>query len=86
LDKIEEILSLPTDPKSGNVLRAQTACASAAIQAQLRADENRLKVHRSSDVMERLIKIVKEQRRKIPKKSAITETPLADATQVQAEA
>jgi hypothetical protein len=67
LTKIEEILSLPTDSENGNVLRAQTAVAGHAIQTQLRADETRLKVRQSNDVMERLLKIVREQRRKIPR-------------------
>jgi hypothetical protein len=74
LDKIEEILLLPTDSSNGNVLRAQTACAGAAVQLQLRADETRLKVKRSSDVFDRLLKIIRQEKkiirqgqRKIPR-------------------
>jgi hypothetical protein len=74
LDKIEEILRLPTDADNGNILRAQTAVAGHAIQAQLRADETRLKVKRSSDVFDRLLKIIRQEKkiirqgqRKIPR-------------------
>jgi hypothetical protein len=74
MDKIEEILALPTDSTNGNILRAQTAVAGHAIQAQLRADESRLKVRQSSDVLERLLKIIRREKRKItrlPKQIAL---------------
>jgi hypothetical protein len=89
LDKIEEILLLPTDSSNGNVLRAQTACAGAAVQLQLRADETRLKVKRSSDVFDRLLKIIRQEKkiirqgqRKIPRapEQIIPDnTPVAEA-------
>ena len=43
LRKLEQILQLPTDPGDGNLLRAQTAAAGLAVNAQLRADETRMK-------------------------------------------
>jgi hypothetical protein len=81
LDKIEEILKLPTDSRNGNVLRAQTACAASAIQCQLRADETRLKVRRNNDVLERFAKLIREAKKRIPKGSTLPEiTGAAEAT------
>jgi hypothetical protein len=92
LQKLEDILRIPTDHLNGNVLRAQTAAAATAIQAQLRADENRLRIRREGDVLARLIKTIEEERKKLPraprrKRIAQTPTtPAADATQVRSEA
>jgi len=43
LQKLEQILRIPTDQGDGNLLRAQTAAAGLAVNAQLRADETRMK-------------------------------------------
>ena len=43
LQKLDHILRLPTDPGNGNILRAQTTAAAAAVNAQLRADESKMK-------------------------------------------
>jgi hypothetical protein len=43
LQELEQILRMPTDPSDGNLLRAQTAAAGLAVNAQLRADEAMLK-------------------------------------------
>jgi len=43
LQKLEQILRIPTDRGDGNLLRAQTAAAGLAVNAQLRADEIRMK-------------------------------------------
>jgi hypothetical protein len=43
LEKMTQILKIPTDRGDGNLLRAQTAAAGVAVNAQLRADETRLK-------------------------------------------
>ena len=63
LQVLEEILALPIDPQSGNILRAKTAAAGTVIQAQLRADETRLRMSRPSDTLDRLLKILNKQRR-----------------------
>jgi hypothetical protein len=42
LQKLEQVLRIPTDRGDGNLLRAQTAVAGIAVNAQLRADETRL--------------------------------------------
>jgi hypothetical protein len=52
LEKMTQILRIPTDRRDGNLLRAQTAAAGIAVNAQLRADETRMKQVRSRDVME----------------------------------
>src|SRR6516165_5836342 len=43
LQKLEQILRIPTDRGDGNLLRAQTAAAGLAVNAQLRADQARMK-------------------------------------------
>ena len=54
LQKLEQILRIPTDRGDGNLLRAQTAAAGLAVNAQLRADETRMKQVPCRDVMERI--------------------------------
>ena len=65
LQKLEQILRIPTDRGDGNLLRAQTAAAGLAVNAQLRADETRLKQVRSRDIMERIIAMMKEEEAKL---------------------
>jgi hypothetical protein len=65
LQKLEQILRIPTDRGDGNLLRAQTAAAGLAVNAQLRADETRLKQVRSRDIMERIIAMMKEEEAKM---------------------
>jgi hypothetical protein len=64
LDKLEEILRLPTDCTDGNLLRAQTAAAATALHSQLKADETRLRQKSQGDVLERLIKAIAEEKRR----------------------
>jgi hypothetical protein len=61
LQKLEQILRIPTDRGDGNLLRAQSAAAAIAINTQMRADETRLKQVRSRDIMERIIEMMKEE-------------------------
>ena len=65
LQKLDQILRIPTDRGDGNLLRAQTAAAGIAVNAQLRADETRLKQVRRGDIMERLIAMMKEEKAKM---------------------
>jgi hypothetical protein len=65
LQKLEQILRIPTDPGDGNILRAQTAAAGLAVNAQLRVDEAKLKQARRGDVMERILAMMKEERAKL---------------------
>ena len=61
LQKLEQILRIPTDRGDGNLLRAQTAAAGLAVNAQLRADQARMKQVRGRDIMERIIAMMKEE-------------------------
>ena len=63
LQKLEQILRIPTDRSDGNLLRAQTAAAGLVVNAQLRADENRLR-HRAVDRLPELLERVAEVERK----------------------
>jgi hypothetical protein len=65
LQKLEQILRIPTDRGDGNLLRAQTAAAGLAVNVQMRVDEARLKQVRGKDVMERLIAMMKEEKAKM---------------------
>jgi hypothetical protein len=65
LEKMTQILKIPTDPGDGNLLRAQTAAAGLAVNAQLRADQARMKQVRGRDIMERIIAMMKEEEAKL---------------------
>ena len=65
LQKLEQILRLPTDRGDGNLLRAQTAAAGLAVNAQLRADETRMKQVPRRDVMERILAMIAEEKAKM---------------------
>jgi hypothetical protein len=65
LQKLEQILRIPTDRGDGNLLRAQTAAAGLAVNAQLRADETRMKQVRRGDMMERILAMLKEEQAKL---------------------
>jgi hypothetical protein len=65
LQKLEQILRIPTDRGDGNLLRAQTAAAGLAVNAQLRADEAKLKQARGGDIMERIMVMLKEEKAKL---------------------
>ena len=65
LKKIGQILRLPTDVNNGNILRAQTTAAATAVNAQLRADETKMKQAQRGDALERLLKIMKREEAKL---------------------
>jgi hypothetical protein len=65
LQKLDHILRLPTDPGNGNILRAQTTAAATAVNAQLRADETKLKQVQKGDIIARLLEIMEVERAKI---------------------
>jgi len=54
-----------TDPSNGNVLRAQTTAAATAVNAQLRADETKMRQVQKADVMARLLEIMKVEQAKL---------------------
>jgi hypothetical protein len=65
LQKLDHILRLPTDPGNGNILRAQTTAAATAVNAQLRADETKLKQVRKADFMPRLLELIEIEAAKL---------------------
>jgi hypothetical protein len=65
LQKLNHILRLPTDPGNGNILRAQTTAAATAVNAQLRADETKMKQVQKGDVIARLLEIMEVERAKL---------------------
>jgi hypothetical protein len=62
LKKLKTILTHRTDFTDGNLLRAQTAAASTAIHAQLKADETRLRQKTQGDVLERLLRAIEVEK------------------------
>jgi hypothetical protein len=65
LQKLDQILRLPTDRSDGNLLRAQSAAAAIAINTQMRVDEARLKQLPRKDVLARIIAMMKEEQAKL---------------------
>ena len=65
LEKMTQLLKIPTDRGDGNLLRAQTAAAGIAITAQLRVDEAKLKEVRRTDIMARLIEMMAQEKAKL---------------------
>jgi hypothetical protein len=65
LQKLDHILRLPTDPGNGNILRAQTTAAATAVNAQLRADETKMKQVQRADVIADLLKIMEIEQAKL---------------------
>jgi acetylornithine/succinyldiaminopimelate/putrescine aminotransferase len=67
LEKLEQVLRIPTNHADGNLLRAQTTAAGIAVNAQLRADETRLRVKVQGDVLQRLLKAIEREKAQIKK-------------------
>jgi hypothetical protein len=65
LQKLDHILRLPTDPGNGNILRAQTTAAATAVNAQLRADETKMKQVQKADFMPRLLELIEIEEAKL---------------------
>jgi hypothetical protein len=65
LQKLDHILRLPTDPGNGNILRAQTTAAATAVNAQLRADETKMKQVEKGDIIARLLEIMEVEQAKL---------------------
>jgi hypothetical protein len=55
LRELARALRMPLDPRDGNLTRSQVTAAGVAINAQLRADEARLKAKVQGDVLGRLL-------------------------------
>jgi hypothetical protein len=81
LQKLEQILRIPTDRGDGNLLRAQTAAAGLAVNVQMRVDETRMKQVRRKDIMERIIALVEEEKAKMEeRRKAAARTEIVDSS------
>jgi hypothetical protein len=83
LKELRRILRLPLDQNNGNLLRAKVTASLGVLQSQLRADDSRMRVRAAEDVLSRLEKLMREQRKLLPKQDhpisidAMTGEPIA---------
>jgi hypothetical protein len=61
LKNLRDILSAPAEYDDGPLLRAKNAAAQTALNAQLRADENRLQQRSDEDMLAKVIKLIAEE-------------------------
>jgi hypothetical protein len=80
LQKLEQILRIPTDRGDGNLLRAQTAAAGLAVNVQMRVDEAKMRQVRGKDIMEEIIaRIEEEKARMAERRKAAARTDIVDS-------
>jgi hypothetical protein len=65
LKKLERVLRAPLDVTDSNLTRSQVTAALGAVNAQLRADEQRLKAKVQGDVLERLLRLMAEEKKRL---------------------
>src|SRR5262249_55777914 len=82
LREVGRVLKAPFDASDGVLTRNKVTAAGIAVNAQLRADEQQLRQKRSGDVMDRLLKIIEEEEKKLPPRSSL-KTPLSPVQQPQ---
>ena len=80
LREVGKVLKAPFDASNGVLTRNKVTAAGIAVNAQLRADQQRLRTKQTGDVLARLLKIIeeekkiiKEEKKKLPKTSVGTE-------------
>src|SRR5215831_10837915 len=77
LREVGKVLKAPFDASDGVLTRNKVTAAGIAVHAQLKADEQQLRRKRSGDVLERLLKIIEEEKKKLapssPLKASLTE-------------
>ena len=56
---------MPVDVTDSNLTRSQVTAAGIAVNAQLRADEQRLKAKVQGDVLERLLRLMAEEKKRL---------------------
>ena len=66
LDWLRDILGQPVDCSNSALLRAQSAAAGIAINAQLRADSLRMRSAREDKALDRLVRIMQEKALTVP--------------------
>ena len=72
LQQIGKVLKAPFDASDGVLTRNKVTAAGIAVNAQLRADEQQLRPKTTGDVFERLLKLMEEQKKLLPKTSVAT--------------
>ena len=75
LKELRRILRLPLDEGNGNLLRSKVTAALGAINCQLRADEACLRTKTAGNVLDRLERLMAEQRKLIPKQHLTVSPP-----------
>jgi hypothetical protein len=65
LRMLARVLRTPLDITDAGLTRSQVTAAIGAVNAQLRADEQRLRAKASDDVLERLLKEIERSRREL---------------------
>ena len=70
LRKLERVLRAPLDVTDSNLTRSQVTAAGIAVNAQLRADAQRLRAKVGTDVLERLLKVMGEERKRLAAREA----------------
>ena len=61
LKSLRDILSAPAEYDDAPLLRAKNAAAQTVLNAQLRADENRLQQRSDDDTLARVLKLIAEE-------------------------
>ena len=73
LDWLGDVLGQPVDCTNSALLRAQSAAAGIAINAQLRADSLRLRSAREDKALDRLVRLMAEKALVVP--TTLVESP-----------
>ena len=65
LAKLDEILQLPVDTSDGNRTRAQSAAINTALTTQAKVDELRLRQRTNSDIMPKIIEMMRQEKERL---------------------
>jgi len=91
LREVGKVLKAPFDASNGVLTSNKVTAAGIAVNAQLRADQQRLRTKQTGDVLARLLKIIeeekkiiKEEKKKLPKTSVGTEDVELERSDVEA--
>jgi hypothetical protein len=66
LREVGKVLKAPFDASDGVLTRNKVTAAGIAVNAQLKADDHALRRQKSSDVLERLIKLIEQEKKAHP--------------------
>jgi hypothetical protein len=83
LKKLERVLRAPLDTTDSNLTRSQVTAAGIAVNAQLRADEQRLKAKVQGDVLDRLLKAMAEEKKRLSSGGAGVEADVIDIRELR---